>query len=155
MKITETTNGFGLYLNEEVQSHNVFDYLLDKCGRADKVIVGSFAITEAYVRRIIRNSHRIGNIELFLDFTIASRNPRTTLFASHNVNRLYLTNNHSKFIYMRSGQEYLAIMSNNATNNHRYESGIILSDAVFISEYLKQIEEMKTNCVIFDDKGKT
>jgi hypothetical protein len=153
MEITETPNGFGLYLNQQVQSHNVFDFLLDKGGRADEVIISSFAITEAYVRRIIRNRHRIGRVFLFLDFTIASRNPRITLYAAHNVDRLYLANNHSKFIYVKSGVQYLAIMSNNATNNHRFESGIILSDPVFIAEFLKQIEGMKTESVLFDGKG--
>ena len=152
-KITEINSGFGLYLNQQVQSHDVFDYLLDKVERADKMIIGSFAVTEAYVRRIIRNRERIGDITLFLDFTIGSRNPRVTHYAAHNVDRLFLTNNHSKFIYTSgSGMEYLAIMSNNATNNHRYESGIILSDSVFISEFLAQIEGMKNECVLFDGK---
>ncbi len=150
MKIKETSNGFGLYLNQNVQSHNVFDYLLEKCNGADKMIVSSFAITEAYVRRIIRNRQRIVDITLFLDFTVGSRNPRVTYYAANNVNRLFLTNNHSKFIYIcRSGVEYLSIMSNNATNNHRYESGIILSDSVFIAEFLEQIEDMKNDCVLF------
>jgi hypothetical protein len=153
MKITETPNGFGLYLNQQVQSHTVFDWILEKVVRADKMIIGSFAITEAYVRRIIRNRERITDITLFLDFTIASRNPRVTHYAAHNVDRLFLMNNHSKFIYATgTGQEYLAIMSNNATNNHRYESGIILSDSVFIAEFLKQIEVMQNNCVLFDGK---
>lgn len=151
--ITETPNGFGLYLNQQVQSHHVFDYLLDKCNGADKMIVSSFAITEAYVRRIIRNRERITDITLFLDFTIASRNPRVNLYAARNVDRLFLANNHSKFIYISgSGMEYLAIMSNNATNNHRYESGIILSDSVFIAEFLTQTEGMKNECVLFDGK---
>jgi len=114
------------------------------------MIVSSFAITEAYVRRIIRNRHRINDITLFLDFTIASRNPKISLYAANNVDRLFLTNNHSKFIYIcRSGMEYLSIMSNNATNNHRYESGIILSDSVFIAEFLEQIKAMENDCVLF------
>lgn len=153
MKIPEIVNGIGYYLNKQIQSHTVFDYILDKVTRADTMIIGSFAITEAYVRRIIRNRHRIGDITLFLDFTIASRNPRITNFAAHNTDRLFLTNNHSKFIYASvSWMEYLAIMSNNATNNHRYESGIILSDSVFITEFLAQIEVMKNDCVLFDGK---
>jgi hypothetical protein len=40
-------------------------------------------------------------------------------------------------------------MSNNATNNHRYESGIILSDSVFIAEFLEQIKAMENDCVLF------
>lgn len=152
MKIREA-NGIGYYLSEQVQSHDVFDYLLEKCGGADVMIVSSFAITEAYVRRIIRNRHRITHISLFLDFTIASRNPRITFYAARNVDVLYMANNHSKFIYISgSGMQYLAVMSNNATNNHRYESGIILSDPVFITEFLTQIEVMKNGCVLYDGK---
>ena len=140
-------------MSQQVQSHDVFDYLLEKCGRADTMVVGSFAITEAYVRRIIRNRNRIGEITLFLDFTIASRNPRITLYAARNVDRLYLANNHSKFIHVAgSGAGYLAVMSNNATNNHRYESGIILSDPVFIAEFMQQFETVKTGCVLYNGK---
>lgn len=148
MKITEGGNGFAMYLNEQVQSHHVFDYLLDKYGRADKMIISSFAITEAYVRRIIRNRYRIGSIELILDFTIASRNPRVNLFASHNVDRLYLVNNHSKLIYLeQGGARCLAIMSNNATNNHRNESGLICEDPFVIGFFSAELERIKANAV--------
>lgn len=141
------SSGIEWYLNDQVQSHHVFDLLLKKVKRADKLIIGSFAVTEAYVRRIIRNRHRIEHAELMLDFTIASRNPRIMLFAEMNVDALYLTNNHSKFIYVSgSGQEYVAIMSNNATNNHRYESGVILSSPVFIADFLQEIDKMKSEC---------
>lgn len=136
------------YLNDQVQSHDVFDFLLKQVKRADKLIIGSFAVTEAYVRRIVRNRHRIGELSLFLDFTIASRNPRIMLFAEMNVDELYLTNNHSKFIYVSgSGKEYVAIMSNNATNNHRFESGVILSDPAFIAGFIQGIEKMKLQCL--------
>ena len=142
------SNGVSWYLTDQVQSHDVFDFLLKKVKRADKMIIGSFAITEAYVRRIIRNRNRIGEVELLLDFTIASRNPRIMLFAENNVDELYLTNNHSKFIYVNgSGQQYVAIMSNNATNNHRFESGVILSDPEFIADFLDGIEKMKNECL--------
>lgn len=119
-----------MYLNRQVQSHTVFDYMLQKMGHVDRMIISSFAITEAYIRRIIRNRHLIGHITLILDFTIASRNPRISLFAAKNVDELYLVNNHSKIIYVESnGRSMAAIMSNNATNNHRYESGIIIQDS--------------------------
>jgi len=147
VKLNKTGNDSYWYLTDDVQSHQVFDFLLRKVKRADKLIIGSFAVTEAYVRRIIRNRNRIDHVELILDFTIASRNPRIMLFAEMNVDELYLTNNHSKFIYVRgSGREYVAIMSNNATNNHRFESGVILSDPVFIADFIQGIEKMKQQC---------
>ena len=150
MKIKETRSGIGWYLDNETQSHNVFDDLLYKCNGADTMVISSFAITESYVRRIIRNRYRIKHLTLFLDFTIASRNPRITLYAAQNVDELYLTNNHAKFIYIeKAGKKYIAGMSNNATNNHRFEFGFILSDPELITDFTRAIETMKTDCVLY------
>lgn len=111
-------------------------------GTVDRMVISSFAITEAYIRRIIRNRENIRHITLILDFTIASRNTQVSLFAARNVDELYLVNNHSKIIYVESGDRKMAaIMSNNATNNHRYESGIIIQDewAAVIGESFDQV----------------
>jgi hypothetical protein len=132
------------FLSEKIQSHHVFDLMLDTLERADETIVSSFAITENYVRRIIRSRDRLKHIILFLDFTVASRNPANTEFASRNVDRVLLTANHSKTIYMRKGRDQmLAIMSNNATSNQRYESGCIFKNHPVIAIYLQQIAIMK------------
>ncbi len=112
------------------------------------MVISSFTIIEAYVRRIIRNRHRIKHLTFFLDFAIASRNPRITLYAAQNVDELYLTNNHAKFIYIeKAGKKYVAGMSNNATNNHRFEFGLIFSDPELIADFVLAIEAMKTDCV--------
>jgi hypothetical protein len=130
LELISDYGGFAMYLNRQVQNHHVFDYMLDKMGGVDKMVISSFAITEAYIRRIIRNRHRIGHLTLILDFTIASRNPRISLFAGKNVDELYLVNNHSKIIYVEGGGQCMAaVMSNNATNNHRFEAGIIIQDS--------------------------
>ncbi len=150
MEFISEHDGFALYINRQVQSHNVFDYMLDRAGVADRMILSSFAITEAYIRRIIRNRHRIRSIELILDFTIASRNPRITLFAHHNVDALYLVNNHSKIIYTEGGGGCMAaIMSNNATNNHRFESGIIITDSRRASVIGEAFKQVKQECVLY------
>jgi hypothetical protein len=147
-QISRLNDELAFFLSKNVQSHDVFDFLLLECERADKMIISSFAVTEAYVRRIIRNRDKIGELTLILDFTIASRNPRLTQFAAKNVDDLLLTTNHSKTIYIQSGtREYLAIMSNNATNNHRYECGIITSAKEVIDQYKKDLGEMINNCV--------
>ena len=139
-------NDLAFFLSNNIQSHNVFDALLLKCERADKMIISSFAITDAFVRRIIRNQDKITDLTLILDFTIASRSPRLTHFASLNVTRLLLTTNHSKTIYIQSGDlEYLAVMSNNATQNHRYESGIITSQKEVIAQYKISLAELINN----------
>lgn len=144
-------NGLAPFLSKQVQSHDVFDFLLDECERADKMVISSFAITEAFVRRIIRNRHRIDHLTLYLDFTIASRNPRMTMYAAQNVDELYLTNNHSKTIYIAgNGKEYLAVMSNNATNNHRYESGLVCSYTDVIDHFQAQFSQMRKDSVKWD-----
>jgi hypothetical protein len=141
-------DGFAMYLNQQVQSHNVFDYLLDKAGQVERMIISSFAITEAYVRRIIRNRERIKRIELILDFTIASRNPRITMYAAQNVDNLFLVNNHSKIIYVEQGGRCMAaVMSNNATNNHRFESGVIISDSSKARTFGEAFELVKQQAV--------
>ena len=136
-------NGIGFYCSQDIQSHDVFDYLLDKMEGADRLIISSFAITEAYIRRIIRNRERIRHIDLVLDFTIATRNPRIVMYTAHNVDNVYLANNHSKTISIeKDGRSMVAVMSNNATNNYRFESGIIITDPEVAREFGEQIRQM-------------
>lgn len=136
-------NDIGIRLSRDVQSHDVFDYILEQCGRADKLIIGSFAMNEAYVRRIIRNRKRIAHIEVFLDLTVADRSPGNTIYVASNVDELYLVNNHSKFIYGKGQTEILAAMSNNATNNHRFEIQVLTKNKDAIRSFLEQYEQMK------------
>ena len=151
-KLRWLSNGTAPYLSKEIQSHDVFDFMLNEIKRADTVVISSFAITEAYIRRLIKNSDRIGHVTLFLDVTIGTRNPRLTGYASMNVNELYLLNNHSKTIYMSgSGKELLAVMSNNATNNHRYESGIVFSEPEIIAQFVQQYKTMKAESCDYDN----
>lgn len=153
-KLRWLNNGTAPFLSKEIQSHDVFDFMLNELKRADTVVISSFAITEAYVRRLINNRRRIGSITLFLDVTIGTRNPRLTAYASMNVDELYLLNNHSKTIYMSgSGKSLLAVMSNNATNNHRYESGIVFSDLEIIVQFVEQYETMKAESYDYDNCG--
>lgn len=144
LQICWANDQVAFYLSPEVQSHHVFDLMLATIERADELVISSFAINETYVRRMIRNRHRINRILLFLDFTVASRNPANTQFAAMNVDSLLLTTNHSKTIYMRHGHnELLAIMSNNATNNQRFEAGCIFRNHPVIQHYKSQIDIMK------------
>jgi hypothetical protein len=153
-KLRWLNSGTAPFLSKEIQSHDVFDFMLNELKRADKVVISSFAITEAYIRRLIKNSKRIGHVTLFLDVTIGTRNPRLTAYASMNVNELYLLNNHSKTIYMYSQEkELLAVMSNNATNNHRFESGIVFSEPEIIKQFVQQYELMKAESCEYDQHG--
>ncbi len=141
-------NKLGLYLSQDIQAHHVFDFMIQELAGDLKIIVSSFAITEPWVRRLIRSRDRVNHITLFLDFTVASRKPRNTDYAARNVDELFLTNNHSKTIYMENGNDrILAMMSNNATNNRRFESGVLFKNHQAIELYLNYIELMKLECV--------
>lgn len=144
-------NDIALKLSQEVQSHDVFDYLLNECGRAEKIIIGSFAMNDAYIRKIIRKRDKIEDIEVFLDLTVADRSPANTIYVSQNVDALYLTNNHSKFIYCKGGgKEFLSVMSNNATNNHRFEFQVFIRERETIFNFLQQYEVMKNESLLYD-----
>jgi hypothetical protein len=137
-----------IYLDNKIQAHHIFDKMLQELINVDQAIISSFAITEPWVRRLIRHRADIKHITLFLDFTVASRKPLNTDYAARNVDELLLTRNHSKTIFMSSGNKrLLALISNNATNNQRYESGVIFSDHPAINFYLQEIETMKSDSV--------
>lgn len=137
-----------VYLTNNIQAHHIFDFMLEELTGNLKIIVSSFAITEPWVRRLIRSRDRVLHITLFLDFTVASRKPKNTDYTSRNVDELWLTNNHSKTIFMENGADkILSLMSNNATNNRRYESGVLFKNHPAIELYQQKIEEMKLDCV--------
>ena len=129
-----------IYVNDSLNSHDIFDYMIDQCNGADRLFVSSFAITETYIRRFIKNRHRINHITLLLDFTVATRQSRGTYYASRNVDELYLANNHSKIILIEN--KAVAIMSNNATDNSRFESGLVSFNPEMVHKYSELIERM-------------
>jgi ABC-type uncharacterized transport system permease subunit len=148
--ITWIDSSIGIYLDNKIQAHHIFDLMISELQTADELVISSFAITEAWVRRLIRNKEKLNHIILVLDFTVASRKARNTDFAAQNVNELYLTKQHSKTIYMRSGnRQLLALISNNATNNQRFESGVVFRDHPAINVYLQKLETVKKESAIW------
>jgi len=132
-----------VYVSNRLNSHDIFDYLIEKCEGADRLFVSSFAITETYIRRFIKNRSRIKHITLLLDFTVATRQTRISYFAYKNVDEFYICNNHSKIILIEN--KAVAIISNNATDNSRFESGIISFDPEVIQTYSELIKTMLHN----------
>lgn len=143
-------NDMALLLSNNIQSHHVFDYILKQCVRADNMIIGSFAMNEAFLRRIIKKRYLIKNIEVFLDLTVAGRSPGNTILIANNVDSLYLINNHSKFIYCRGQKEILAVLSNNATNNNRYEIQVFTSNRIIITDFLNSYNKMKKESIHYE-----
>lgn len=146
--LTKVSDDTFIYVNNQLNSHDIFDYLIDKCEGADRLFVSSFAITDTYIRRFIKNRYRIKHITLLLDFTVATRQSRNTYFASKNVDELHLTNNHSKIILIED--KAVAIMSNNATDNSRFECGFVSFNSEMISKYTELIKTMLNETILYE-----
>ncbi len=146
--LTKVNDDTLIYVNNSINNHDIFDYLIEKCNGADRLFISSFAITDSYIRRFIKNRYRINHITLVLDFTVATRKSRNTFFASLNVDELRLANNHSKIILIDN--KAVAIMSNNATKNSRYECGFISFDTNVIKQYSALVELMKIDTALYE-----
>ncbi len=141
-KIDWLNDGFAPFL-DKVQSHHVFDFCLNYVGRADETIISSFAINEGFVRRLIKNRVRLGNLTVIWDSNMAVQNIGKLLFAAKNTDALLLANNHSKVIYMaNSNKQCVAVSSVNTTGNYRYEGGFITTDADLVKFYKLKLENI-------------
>jgi len=134
-----------IFVSNKINNHDIFDYFLNKFKTADKVFISSFAITDDYIRRFIKNTNYIKEITLLLDMTVATRKAHNTIFASKNVKNIYLANNHSKIILF--DKNAICIMSNNTTKNTRYECGFISFNINIIDSYSVLINEMINNSI--------
>lgn len=144
-KISWLKDGFAPFL-DKVQSHHVFDFCLDYVGRADECIISSFAINEAFVRRLIKNRDHIGKTVLIWDSNMAAKNIEKLLFAAKNTDKLLLANNHSKVLYMASAEKQcVAVSSVNTTGNYRYEGGFITSDVDLVNFYKSKLDNIIEN----------
>jgi len=141
-KINWINNDFAPFL-DKVQSHHVFDFCLNYVERADECIISSFAINEAFVRRLIKNRDHIGAITLIWDSNMAVQNVSKLLFAHKNTNKLYLANNHSKVLYMANkSRQCVAVSSVNTTGNYRYEGGFITSNPELTEFYKTKLDNL-------------
>ncbi len=142
-KIEWLCDGFAPFL-DKVQSHHVFDFCLNYVERADETIISSFAINEGFVRRLIKNRVRLGNLTVIWDSNMAVQNIGKLLFAAKNTDALLLANNHSKVIYMANSQKQcVAVSSVNTTGNYRYEGGLVTSDAALVGFYKHKLDNIK------------
>jgi membrane-bound acyltransferase YfiQ involved in biofilm formation len=81
--------------------------LLCNVDRADKLTICSFAVAEAFARKLLKQQAKIAHLTLLLDFTIAKRHRNNLLFLSNIANEIYLCNTHAKLVLLES-QKYNA-----------------------------------------------
>lgn len=144
-KISWIDDDFAPFLSK-VQSHHVFDFCLEHIACAEETIISSFAINEAFVKRLIKHRKRLGKISVIWDSTLATRNIKTLLLLDKHVNTINLIGNHSKMISMRSDHQHVvAVSSVNTTGNYRYEGGLITSQATLTNYYHTQLLDIINN----------
>lgn len=138
-KIQWLTDDFAPFL-DTVQSHHVFDFCLRDVDYANETIISSFAINEAFVRRLVKNRKRLGRLIIIWDTTMATRNISTLLFLNKQADAIYLTPNHSKIISMQcDSKNVVAVSSVNTTGNYRVEGGLVTSESSLVHFYHSQL----------------
>lgn len=142
--IIELDSQTAVYFSRNVESHDVLTYIMSRIGKADKLFISSFAVSDNFNRKIANIRKDVGELIVLLDFTIATRKKANTIFIANMSDQLFLTRNHSKVIASLGSQKAIAIISNNATENHRVESGFISFNPDFVNAYEKIIyKELK------------
>jgi hypothetical protein len=127
---------------------SIVNSLLRNVERADKLTICSFAMAEAFARKLLRERSKIANLTLLLDFTVAKRHRNNLLFLENVADEIYLCNTHAKLVLLESdGFSGVAVMSANATMNLRYECGCISYEKHLIDCIINDLEEMKKNAI--------
>jgi hypothetical protein len=133
---------------KKTDAWSILNTLLAKVERADKLIICSFAIAEAFARKLLRERNKIEHLTLILDFTIAKRHRSNLLFLEQVADEIYLCNTHAKLVLLESKDlSGVAVMSANATMNLRYECGFISTDKNHINAIKNDLETMKQNAI--------
>lgn len=146
-KIAWINDEFAPFLNK-VQSHHVFDFCLSNIKYADETIISSFAINEAFVRRLFKHRDKLGKLTIIWDSTMATRSPKILLFLAQNADAIYIVPNHSKMISMkRTGKHIVSASSINTTGNYRYEGGIITTNKQLVDYYHSELNNIINDSV--------
>lgn len=108
----------------------------------------SFAMAEAFARKLLRERNKIDRLVLLLDFTIAQRHRSNLLFLQRVADEVYLCHTHAKMVLVES-KTYTAaaLMSANATMNYRYECGYITTCIDDIIVLKNDLNAMKNDAV--------
>ncbi|MDR1984088.1 MAG: hypothetical protein LBQ28_04625 [Prevotellaceae bacterium] len=126
----------------------IVNTLISKVERADKLTICSFAVAEAFARKLLRERSKIKHLTLMLDFTIAKRHRSNLLFLEQVADEIYLCNTHAKLVLLESPDvSGVAVMSANATMNLRYECGFISYEKNLIDTVINDLNNMKQNAI--------
>lgn len=127
---------------------DVVGMLLDNAKRAEALTLCSFAMAEAFARKLLRERNKIDRLVVLLDFTIARRHRGNLLFLQRVADEIYLCHTHAKMILIESkNYTAAALISANATMNYRYECGYITTNIEDIKILKNDLNAMKNDAV--------
>lgn len=141
------------YFSKSIQLADIIQWVLEQIGRAS-ISISTFSTSEEFLRRLHKFKQKglISECFLFCDLRAARKTIALKHFMQSTFDRIFLCENHSKVVIMRSDSCEVAIVtSQNQTRGDRYEAGIITTD-ISTCVYLKMaFIEMAQNSISIND----
>lgn len=141
------------YFSKSIQLADIIQWVLEQIGRAS-ISISTFSTSEEFLRRLHKFKQKglISECFLFCDLRAARKTIALKHFMQSTFDRIFLCENHSKVVIMRSDTCEVAIVtSQNQTRGDRYEAGIITTD-ISTCVYLKMaFIEMAQNSISIND----
>lgn len=126
-----------------VQLHHILLDILQQVGEAD-IFISSFTISEEFIRKLykLKQEGIIKSLKLLIDLRSAKKAVNLSYFLSKVADEIYLANNHSKIMLIKTEQYHVSIVtSQNQTRGNRYEAGMICTNKDVYDFYQNQIDE--------------
>lgn len=118
------------YFSKSIQLADIIQWVLEQIGTA-AISISTFSTGEEFIRRQHKFKQRglISECALFCDLRAARKTIALKEFMQSTFDRIFLCENHSKIVLLRSASREVAIVtSQNQTRGDRYEAGIITTD---------------------------
>lgn len=143
------------YLSAALQVPDLIEWITEQFGPSN-LYQTSFSISEEYLRRIynIRRKGMIKDIMLIMDRKATNKIIKLWVFISQVVEHVYLSDNHSKIILIKSaeGKTATVITSQNLTRGNRLESACITTDKSVFDNILNSFNDtIKNKSIPFSD----
>jgi len=130
-----------------VQLHHILLDVLQQVGEAD-VFISSFTVAEEFIRKLykLKQENKIRSLKLLIDLRSAKKTLHLSYFLSKVADEIYLANNHSKIILIKSSDYLVSIVtSQNQTRGNRFEAGMICTDKAVYDFYQNIINDQTHN----------
>lgn len=143
-----------VYMGNLIQVPDIMDWALPQVGTAE-VWLTSFSVSEEFLRRLffLRQRRSVSQVHLVLDFKATQKTLKLLPFMRNAVNSVHLTDNHSKIMLIRGGNDILSVVtSQNLTRGNRIEAAVISTDSEIFNSLMAGVRDIITNkSVSLDD----